>query len=471
MSSRASDAMEEATASAPADTPPAGAEAGRLRTGHLAAYALPALPLAVIVFPSYAILPGFYALHTQISLATIGVILMVARVFDAVVDPAIGYLSDATNRQGSRKPWIVAGAIILSVSVVKLYAPAPTVGPVYYLGWFLTFYFGYSLIEIAHKAWGTDLARHYIDRSRIAASLAIAFGIGNLAFAAAPFLSSSGAQAYDAATLSLVAWSVAVVLPLAVLIAVWRAPSGQPTPSNQGGLSGLMSAVIANRLLLRYMSVFLLTGLGQGVFYGLVFLYVGSVLQLGDRFAWILLADAIVTLGSIPIWYALIRGLQKHRAWALGLSISAVAIVAMWALPVGEAAFLPLMLLICLRAFGACVIYVAPNALLGDVVDYELYKRKANRAANFHALVSLVTKMTASIGGGAGLLLVGLLGFDAKSINPPEVVLSFKAVALFASALVLLGGAAAVVGFPLDRARHEAIRQRLERRVKHVTGA
>ena len=445
-----------------------GAEVERLSVGRLAAFALPALPLAVVVFPAYAILPGFYAQHTQMSLATIGTILMVARVFDAVVDPAIGYLSDATNHRGSRKLWIVAGALILAFAVVKLYAPAPTVGPAYYLGWFLAFYLGYSLIEIAHKAWGTDLARNYLERSRIATSLAVAFGIGNLAFAIAPLLAPSGVRTYDAATLATIAWSVAIALPVVVLIAVCYAPRGRPTPAQQGGVSGLITAVAANRLLLRFMAVFVLTGLGQGIFYGLVFLYVGSVVHLGELFAWVLLADAAVTLACIPIWYALVRALQKHRAWALGLAISALAILCMWMLPTGEAAFVPLIALVCLRAFGACVIYVAPNALLGDVIDYELFKRKANRAANFHALVSLVTKITASVGGGAGLLLVGLTGFDARLENPPEAIAAFKVVALLASAIILLCGAAAVVGFPLNRARHEIVRLRLERYARHV---
>src|SRR5690606_6616084 len=125
--------------------------------------------------------------------------------------------------------------------------------------------------------------------------------------------------------------------------------------------------------------------------YGLVFLFVGSVLQLGHMFAWVLLADAAVTLVTVPIWYRLIRRMQKHRAWALGLVISVVALLAMLWLPEGEAAYAPLMALVCLRAFGSCVTQVAPNALLGDVVDYELMKRKVNQAANFHAMVSLVT--------------------------------------------------------------------------------
>jgi Na+/melibiose symporter-like transporter len=437
---------------------------------QFAAYALPALPLAIVVFPSHAILPGFYAGHTTIPLATIGIILIVARIFDAIIDPLIGYLSDATiGRWHSRKPWLVAGALVLAVSVVPLYAPAPEVGAYYFLGWFLAFYLGFSLIEIPYKAWGTELARDYIDRSKIATCLAVAFGLGNLAFALVPFLSASDARSYDAATLALVGWGVAIILPLAVLAAIGRVPNGALSRTRKTDLKAIVGAVRQNGPLLRFVGIFSCTGLGQGVFYGLVFLYVGSVLQLGTDFVWVLLADAMVTLLSVPVWFGLIRAIQKHRAWALGLTISAAALLGMLFLPAGEAAFVPLMALICLRAFGSGVTQVAPNALLGDVVDYELLKRNVNQAANFHALVSLITKLTATLGAGAGLLIVGLLGFDPKVANPPAVLASFKIVALLAPVLILLAGTAVAVGFPLHRSRHAVVLRGIERRMRHAT--
>lgn len=435
---------------------------------QFATFALPALPLAVVVFPSHAVLPGFYAQHTRIPLATIGVILILARIFDAVIDPVIGFLSDATiGRWNSRKPWLLIGAAVLAVSVVPLYMPAADVGVVYFLGWFLAFYLGYSLIEIPFKAWGTELARNYVDRARIAACLAVAFALGNLAFAVAPFLSASGARVYDAEALALVGWGVAIALPLSVLAAAWRVPDGALAPVQRTDVKAVLRAMRRNRPLQRFVAMFMLTGLGQGVFYGLVFLYVGSVLQLGTGFVWVLLADALVTLASIPAWYALVRGLQKHRAWALGLLISLAALVGMLFLPTGQAAFVPLLVLVCLRAFGSAVTQVAPNALLGDVVDYELFKRHVNQAANFHAMVSLITKLTATIGAGAGLLIVGLAGFDPKVVNPPTVLAAFKVVALLVPAVILLAGAMIAMGFGLDRRRHALVLRRIERRMRH----
>lgn len=441
---------------------------GGLTVRRLSAYALPAMPLAIVLFPSQAILPGFYAQHTTIPLATIGLILIVARAFDAVVDPFIGFMSDSTRtRWGSRKPWMIAGTLVLALSVTQLYAPASDVGAAYYLGWFVAFYLGYSLIEIPYKAWGTELARDYIDRTRIATAVAIMFGIGNLAFALAPFALGRGSQAYDAETLVRIGWVVAVTLPLAVGVAVWRAPSGPATPSRKIDLRAVVNAARRNRPLLWFAVMFMLTGLGQGVFYGLVFLYVASVLNLAEAFVWVLLADAVVTLVSIPLWYGLVSGLEKHRAWALGLGISVIALVGMLFLPADPATLPWLLALVCLRAFGSAVTQVAPNALLGDVVDYELFKRRVNQAANFHALNSIITKGTVTVGGGLGLLAVGLAGFDPKLDNGAEAIQAFKAAALAAPALILTAGAVLVARFPLNRRRHAIVLRTLERRSRH----
>lgn len=438
---------------------------------RLTAYALPALPLAVVLFPSLAILPGFYARHTTIPLATIGVILIVARGFDAVVDPFIGFMSDSTRgRWGARKPWMVAGSLVMALSVSQLYAPAHDIGPAYYLGWFVAFYLGYSMIEIPYKAWGTEMARDYIDRTRIATAVAILFGIGNLAFALAPFVLGGGSQAYDADTLKAIGGVVAVSVPLAVGLAVWLAPAGAPTPSRKIDLRAVLGTARRNRPLLWFALMFMLTGLGQGVFYGLVFLYVGSVLGLAEAFAWVLLADAVVTLLSIPVWYGLVRAMQKHRAWALGLAISAIALLGMGLLGRGDSALPWLLALVSLRAFGSAVTQVAPNALLGDIVDYELLKRRVNQAANFHALNSIITKGTVTVGGGLGLMVVGLAGFDPKLESGEAVIHAFKAAALVAPALILIAGAALAVRFPLDRHRHARVLRALDRRASHDAG-
>src|SRR3546814_3929190 len=141
--------------------------------------------------------------------------------------------------------------------------------------------------------------------------------IGNLAFALAPFVLGHGSGGYAASTLQSIGWTFARALPVAVGLASWRVPSGPPMPSGRISLRAALNSARGNHPLHWYASIFLLTNLGQGVFYGLVFLYVSSVLGLAAAFVWVVLADAVVTLAAIPLWYALVRALEKPRAWAL----------------------------------------------------------------------------------------------------------------------------------------------------------
>lgn len=58
------------------------------------AYALPAFFLAVVGIPVYVFIPKFYTDVVGVNVTVLGYILFSVRMFDAVTDPALGYLSD-----------------------------------------------------------------------------------------------------------------------------------------------------------------------------------------------------------------------------------------------------------------------------------------------------------------------------------------------------------------------------------------
>jgi len=427
-----------------------------------AIFALPALPLAIILFPAYAILPSFYAAHTRIPLAVIGAILLLSRLFDAVIDPLIGYLSDNTRtRWGPRKPWLIAGTIASMICVYPLYVPAAHVGPVYYATWFLLFYLSFTLIEIPHKAWGTDLVRSYMQRSEVSTYLGMSFALGNVAFAVVPFYPAFAGHGYDSETLRAVAIMVIMLLPLTVGCAIALVPQGRVVARQRTNWRGLVRGVLGNRPFRHFLMIFVLAGFGQGMFYGAVYLFVDSVLGLRLYFPLVLLADALCTFAAVPVWYRLIGRFEKHRAWGIGMVGSALAVAAMAVVPPGRGGLAPLLVLVVLRAATGAVIYVAPHALLGDVVDYDILRTRCNRAGNYHALMALVTKANGAAGGGLALVLVGIFGFKAGVHNVPSALAGFKVVVLMVSSVVVGGSGIASWFFPLDRRRHEIVRRRI----------
>ena len=87
------------------------------------AYGLPLLPL-YFLFGPITILQGIYVKYFGLPLTAVATVLLIARLFDAVTDPIIGYCADRYyTRHGSRKPLIVVGGLLFIISSWFLYVP------------------------------------------------------------------------------------------------------------------------------------------------------------------------------------------------------------------------------------------------------------------------------------------------------------------------------------------------------------
>jgi GPH family glycoside/pentoside/hexuronide:cation symporter len=79
-----------------------------IRAGAGLAYGLLGLPLAFVALPLYVLLPNHYAREFGMPLATLGAVLLAARLFDAITDPLLGRLSDHLFGRSVRACWVWA---------------------------------------------------------------------------------------------------------------------------------------------------------------------------------------------------------------------------------------------------------------------------------------------------------------------------------------------------------------------------
>ena len=94
------------------------------------------LPLAVIGYPLSIWIPAHYSGGLGLSLATVGTILMLARLTDVITDPVMGELSDRwRTRMGRRRPWLLIGPPVMMLGVYQLFMPGEGVGLGYFLLW------------------------------------------------------------------------------------------------------------------------------------------------------------------------------------------------------------------------------------------------------------------------------------------------------------------------------------------------
>ena len=115
-------------------------------------------------FTSAAGLPAFVA----------GSLLMVIKIWDAINDPLIGWLSDHTkSKWGPRLPWMIVGSVPLGISLAAIWW-VPSGGTsekvLYYVGIALLLMTAYTSVNLPFAALATEITEETSIRTRLNAA-------------------------------------------------------------------------------------------------------------------------------------------------------------------------------------------------------------------------------------------------------------------------------------------------------------
>ena len=442
-------------------------------------YALPVVGTTLLLSP-IALLQGIYATYFGVSLTAIAMVLLVARLFDAVTDPLVGYLSDRYHaRKGSRKVFIASGAMLIIFSGYFLYVPvdpnvidsSTQVSVMYFLTFYLLFYLSMTIFEIPHLAWSTELASTPAERNSLFSWRVAAASMGAWLFYAVPLLPVFETNEITPQTLQWTVLASAFLILPALLISLKVVPNrrgiknrGHNHKKNTVPLSLRMLAT--NRPLLIFLVVALITGMSNGMFWSMSFIYVNSYLGMGEHYALATLAQLIVGTLSIRLWYLVATRLNKRVAWALGVGIFLMGVAALAVLKPGEASLQQLLLINILAGCGLTASSITAPSILSDVIDYSHYKFNTDCSASFFAIFLLITKASMALGGALALLTAGWYGFDPSSSesHSPDAITGLRLAAIWLPVLIGMLSIACILLLPNIERHHNTIRRYLERK-------
>lgn len=437
-----------------------------LSTGALSAFLLPSFVVGLMAAPVSSILPTFYAKYTTLTLATIGSVLLVTRILDALADQVVGYLSDlGQSRFGSRKPWLLAGALLCMGAAVFLFNPPAAPSPAFLYAWLSIYYIGWTMISVPHAAWACELTGDYVERSRIFSFMAGAGPIGVIVMFAVPLLPWFDSSNIAPGSMSFMGWVIIVAAPLCCALPVLLAPNGRSLATQAPSLLGLLRSFRGNLLFWWFIAFALIAAISLGVVATLVLFYLDNYLGLGHTVSSVFIINMLAMMLAIPLWLKVMARIGKHRA----LAVAALSQMALYPLLLlirpGPHAYWLFLAWIILLGFGGAALTIAPRAILADIVDYDTFKTGGNRAGNYYAFLGLTEKAVGGLGGAIALFMLVGLGFDpnaAAMSSESRFALTFT-MGVFPAALCLLVFLL-VWTFPLDARRHAIIRRRIERR-------
>ena len=422
---------------------------------------------------------GIYAKYFGLSLASIASVLLIARLFDAISDPMIGFLSDRFYaRSGSRKQFVVCGGVLLILACYFLYVPPVDVSSVYFLGWFLAFYFAFTMFEIPHLAWASDLVSDSQGKNTIYGWRAVCLILGSLTFFAVPLLPIFETNEFTPETLK---WSVLVAACLVVpglIFCVRYVPDGgnvsiagaqKETLHKRQGISEVVSGIVDNPPLLWFLCAFFFAGAGAGLWLTLLFLFVDSFLGMGDHLAWMYIVSFGSAALSVAGWTWLANTWGKQSAWGVAMITIALGIIGsgMLSPETADIAVLTLFSAFVYSGFAAWIV-LAPS-LLADIVDFGAWKLGSDRAGTSFSLYTLVSKANFSIGGALGLAIVGYYGFDATTtVQSVGAEFGLRVAMVWMPVPMVLLSILFMAMVRIDTRRHAIIRRRLDSRAERA---
>ncbi len=370
-------------------------------------YAALGLPLGFIGMPLYVYLPKFYAEELGVSLITLSILLLAARLVDTVQDPLIGWYSDhlAQKRKTSvRKPIIMMCLPLLTLLFLALLIPQPWLSPIAWISTFMILtYTVYSFLSINYYTMAAEISEDYNQQTRLVSARE---GFALLGIAIGSIIPSVLLAVDNKLQAHFVTWTFFLVILLLSAFSFYRyAPSVAKfsKPSSEPIFAAL-KIVINDRAYLILAGTFLLSTIAASLPATIVLFYIEDVLEAKAYFGAFLGGYFICALAGLPLWSNLSSKIGKKRTWELSMVGSIVGFICATFLGPGD--LLPYALICILTGFCLGADLSMPFSMLADVV------KSSKNKAKYYAIWGMLGKLSLALAGSMGLFVLGLLGYE-----------------------------------------------------------
>jgi GPH family glycoside/pentoside/hexuronide:cation symporter len=414
------------------------------------------------------------------------------RIFDALTDPIMGFISDNTkSKWGRRRPYIFVGAILSGILFAVLWQMDPTDSQNYNFWYFLimsmVFLIGNTMFATPLVGLGYEMTSDYNERTRL---MAFSQTIGQIAWMIVPWFwviiadpTIFETQAIGVRKLSIVVGFACIVL--GVLPAFFckgidssnmenrKEISFKTLFSNLIDLFKGIAQVAKNKPFLKLCgATFLVFNGFQMVasfsFFIIVFyMYQGSYAEAGNWPAWFSTVTAIVTaFGVIPIVTLLANKFGKRQAFIISTALSIVGYVLKWWAFDKDNPYL-LFMPIPFMAFGLGGLFTLMMSMTADVCDLdELENGMPRKEGTFGAIYWWMVKLGQALALVLGGAVLKFVGFDGNAAQQTAETMTSLRLADVIIPSVTAGLAILVMwSYSLSESRAKKIKEQLiERR-------
>ncbi|MDF7798287.1 MFS transporter [Pontiellaceae bacterium B1224] len=414
----------------------------------------------------------------------VGLLGAIPRVFDAVSDPMLGYISDNTRtRWGRRRPFIFVGALSAGLIFALMWQLPAGHSQMFYFWTFLVasilFFLAYTVYATPFVAFGYEMTPDYNERTRLHA---FANTVGQLAWLGVPWFYALMASSLFKDTVHgarvLAVWVGIVVALLGIIPAIFCREKQTTAPKAAEGflknmkqfLKGIGTTFKCSPFVKLCGATFLVfngfqLGMSFSLYVMIYFLFNGDDSDAGKLMGSYGTLTAIFTLCVIPLTGWIATHIGKRKTFIITISLSIVGYAIKW---VGYNPEHPYWLLFAapLVAFGTGSLFTLMGSMISDVCDYDELQTHQRREGVFGAIYWWMVKVGMALAGLLTGVLLKVSGFDValKAEQADQTLLLLRVFDVGIPIITSIIALWIIASYPITEQKAHEIRGELERR-------
>lgn len=418
-----------------------------------------------------------------------GVIQFAPRLFDAITDPIMGFISDNTrSKWGRRRVYVLIGGLIMGIAYVTMWQLFKENGTTfnfwYFFLWSLVFYLGLTIFSVPYVAIGYEMSDDFHERTQI---MAIAQWIGQWAWVIAPWFwvilydpnwFPEGAD-YGVRELSI--WVAIPCTIFAIIPAIFIKSKSTKDRDDfvpisfkrvSGSISEIFKSAFAAFKIPEFKRIAIATFLvfnSFNVIAAFTPLIIWHHMFNSDQAAagiWPSMHGSVGALCTaflvIPLVAYMAKKIGKKKTFMISQSISIIGYILFWFLFIEGKPYLFLYALP-FHSFGIGGLFTIMMSMTADVCDLDELQTGKRREGVLGAVYWWMVKVGYGFAALLGGTILWIVGFEAEAVTTSSVT----GIRLFYSLLPIAGVLGAIwvmKGYNLTEERANEVRKQLEER-------
>ena len=434
----------------------------KLTRSQSAAFGIGAVGKDMVYALSASYVMYFYQDILGLSATFVGLILMIARVFDALNDPFMGILVAKTRtRWGRFRPWLLSGTVLNAVVLYALFA-APNLSETGLMVYFAIVYIlwgtTYTMMDIPYWSMIPAVTSTPQDREGLSVVGRTCAGVGSALIQVGTLLTVNALGSGDERTgFGRIALIVAVIFVATEIVCCFKVKERDAGQMETPTIRQMFQALFRNdqamitvlSILLINSSLYLTSNLA--IYF---FKYdVSGAGWMGNYTVFTTVGGVFQILGMMVLYTLLRKKLGNTSLFkvALGLAAAGYALILATCL-LGLSSFLPLLCVCGALVFAANgILSVLTTVFLSSSVDYGQLKTGRREESVIFSMQTFVVKAASGVAvfiTGVGLDLIGLVGDSSEEgeivVQSAQTILGLR---LLMTVLPILGLTVAFIFF------------------------